>query len=84
VFTSDWNFVEDQRDKSNNRASIVSGEEGRLFQELKETFQVVDPFPRNNKISFSWDSRRRDGSRILAHLDRFYMYTTADANAAGS
>jgi hypothetical protein len=38
LFLGDWNFVEHRTDKSNNQESIISGEERRLFQELKETF----------------------------------------------
>jgi endonuclease/exonuclease/phosphatase family metal-dependent hydrolase len=42
---------------------------------------VEDNFPRNNRIRFSWDSRRRDGSRILARLDRFYSFNYLGVNA---
>lgn len=74
IALGDWNFVEHARDKSNNRATNRTIEEKRLFHEFKALLQVEDNFPRSNKIKFSWDNRRVDGQRILARLDRAYVF----------
>ena len=55
-------------DKSNLKESNVTEIERRLFEELKEVLQLVDPFPATNRIRFNWDSKRRDGSRVLARF----------------
>ena len=53
VFSGDWNFVERAIDKSNLKESIMWEMEKRVFGELKDTFQVEDPFPASNRIRFS-------------------------------
>ena len=78
VFSSDWNFVERAMDKSNLKESIMSELEKRIFGELKDTFQLEDPFPDSNSIRFSWDSKRQDGSRVMARLDRSYASNPAE------
>ena len=84
VFSRDWNFIERAVDKSNLRESITTKMEKRLFKELKENFQLEDPFPAYNRIHFSWDSRRQDGSRIIARLDRTYSFSLPGSVTAGS
>ena len=84
VFSSDWNFVERAVDKSNLKESIVSKLEKRVFEELKGTFQLVDPFPASNRIRFSWDSKRGDGSRVMVRLDRTYTFSTSGASITGA
>ena len=68
----DWNFVENHRDKSSHRVSYRSEEEKRIFSELKDIFQVEDDFPASNRLKYSWDSRHREGHRLMARLDRSY------------
>lgn len=75
ICTRDWNFVETNLDKSNLRAPSTSEAEKRMFREFKETFHVRDCFPASNRIKYSWDSRRGDGARMLARLDRTYTFT---------
>ena len=84
VFSGNWNFVERAIDKSNLKESIVSELEKRFFEELKGTFQLEDPFPASNRIQFSWDSKRQDGSRVMARLDRTYAFSTTGASITGA
>ena len=58
--------------------------EKRIFEELKEAFQLEDPFPASNRIHFTWDSKRQDGSRVMAHLDRSYSFGMNGAITSGS
>ena len=82
VFSGDWNFVERAIDKSNLKESIVSEMEKRVFEELKGTFQLKDPFLASNRIRFSWDSKRKDG--VMACLDRTYAFSTTGVSTTGA
>ena len=84
VFVGDWNFVEKATDKSNLKESIVSEMEKRIFEELKDTFQVEDPFPTTNRIRYSWDSKRQDGTRVMARVDMTYAFITIGAITTGA
>ena len=66
IFSGDWNFVERTEDKSNLRESTMTEMEKRIFKEVKEAFQLEDPFPASNHIRFSWDNKRQDGNRVMA------------------
>ena len=84
VFSGDWNFVERAIDKSNLKESIMTETEKRIFKELKDAFQLEDPFPASNRIHFSWDSKRQFGSRVIAHLDKSYSFGMNGAITSGS
>jgi hypothetical protein len=56
IFVGDWNFVENSADKFKPRDYLMSEHERQLFQQLKLTFVLEDPFPANNSIRFSWDN----------------------------
>ena len=71
-------------DKSNLKESIMSEMEKRVFGELKDTFQLEDPFPTSNRIRFSWDNKRQDRSRVMAHLDRSYAFNLNGAITTGT
>jgi exonuclease III len=74
VLAGDWNFVEHRHDKSNNCGRLVNDGERIIFSQLLDALQVEDNFPSGNKIKFSWDNRRRDGTKVLARLDRIYAF----------
>ena len=71
-------------DKSNLKESIITEVEKRIFEELKDAFQLEDPFPASNRIRFSWDSKRQDGSRVMARLDRSYTFIIPGAITTGA
>ena len=75
IFWGNWNFFERTKDKSNLKESTMTEMEKRIFKELKEAFQLEDPFPASNRIRFSWDSKRQDGSRVMVRLDRPYSFS---------
>ena len=78
ILTGDWNFVERREDKSNLRDPNMTEEEHRIFGELKSTLRVEDRFPPGSWIKFSWENRR-DGTCMLARLDRTYLFTDEGA-----
>ena len=84
IFVGDWNFVERAIDKSNLKESVVTEVEKRVFEELKDVFQLEDPFPASNRIQFSWDNKRQDSSRVMARLDRSYTFITPGAIITGA
>ena len=71
-------------DKSNLKESNVMENKRRLFEEFKEVFQLVNLFLAANRIRFSWDSKRRDGSRVLARLDRSYLFIAPSSIISGA
>ena len=74
--------MELSRDKSNSRLSATTEIEKRIFGELKTLFQVADNFPQGGPIRYSWDSKKNDGLRVLARLDRFYSFPEAAVSHA--
>ena len=74
VLVGDWNFTERSSDKSSQRAPSTTEEERQVFAELKDQLQVVDDFPVTNRPRFSWDSKRKEGPRTMARLDRVYSF----------
>lgn len=76
ILAGDWNFVSNQRDKTNECGRLVSGVEAGIFAQLLDLLQVQDTFPSSNRIRFNWDNRRRTGLRVLARLDRIYAFNS--------
>jgi hypothetical protein len=70
----DWNTVERREDKSTSCGKIMLDAESMAFQQLTAALRVEDVFPLASPIKFSWDNKRRDGVRVLAHLDRIYSF----------
>jgi exonuclease III len=74
IFMGDWNFVERPEDRSRSRNPLMTKNERQLFQQLKSTFEVEDPFPPNSAVRFSWDNHRSGTQRMLARLNRVYSF----------
>jgi hypothetical protein len=53
---------------------LLTKNERQLFQQLKSTFEVEDPFPPNSAVRFSWDNHRSGTQRMLARLNRVYSF----------
>ena len=45
-----------------------------VFEALKAFLQVGEPARLSDSLKFSWNNYRQDGLRILARLDRFYIF----------
>lgn len=74
ILCGDWNFVENKGDKSSLCGKLISPTERHEFELLLGALNVEDKFSCNNPIKYTWDNRRKDGSRILACLDRIYSF----------
>jgi hypothetical protein len=75
IFVGDWNFVEKASDRSRPKVPLMTENERLLFQQLKTTFAVEDPFPLNNAVKFNWNNRKTGEQRLLARLDRVYSFS---------
>jgi len=74
IMIGDFNMVELRIDKSSSCGEILLGPEHLLFNALKDTIQVLE-FPWTSpNMTYSWDNFRSDGARVLARLDRCYIF----------
>jgi exonuclease III len=87
IMGGDWNMVEQARDKSSRGGRIISEVEKFEFELLKAHLQVSDFFKNDQLLAYTWDNHRSDGHRVLARLDRFYLFSSlnggADQHVAG-
>jgi hypothetical protein len=74
VVGGDWNVVENGRDKSSREGRIISNGESFKLELLKAHLHVQDYFKYDNLLTYSWDNHRTDNNRVLARLDRFYIF----------
>ena len=74
ILAGDFNFVESRQDKNNPCSRLVPITERMLFHNLK-SFLGVEDNPRSaGSLQYSWDNWRLDGVRVLARLDRVYLF----------
>jgi exonuclease III len=81
ILGGDWNAVEHVKDKSSRGGRIISEVEKFEFELLKAHLQVSDFFKNNQLIAYMWDNHRMDGHRVLARLDRFYLFSNLNGVA---
>jgi hypothetical protein len=74
IILGHWNFVVKRRDKSISSGQLISEREKLVFNHLTEALQIKDTFPSSNRICYNWDNRRQNGIRVLARLDRVYVF----------
>lgn len=75
-------MVEARHNKTNLCSWLVPIGEHILFQALKQHFHVADNPKSPHTLKFSWDNCRGDDARVLARLDRFYLFQCAPGNTA--
>lgn len=80
VMCGDSNMVESLVDKSSSCGRILLGFEKVAFDRLKAHLQVEDFFDHSSLIPFTWDSKRKDGHRVFARLDRIYAFPHSGMN----
>ena len=73
IVSGDFNMLESAQDKSTLCSKLMPHREKLVWEAFKASFQLRDTFSHTGKLRFSWDNRRRDGSRILGRLDRHYV-----------
>jgi len=74
VLLGDFNMVERRSDKTSASGSSISTHERLLFNGLKDSLQVVEYPLTSPSLAFSWDNARHDADRIMAGLDRCYVF----------
>lgn len=74
IAVGDWNMVEEARDKLTGGGRILGGQEQVDFELFKSHLHIMDFLNYNQTLKFSWDNKRKEGRRVLARLDRVYLY----------
>lgn len=75
ILLGDFNMVERRVDKSSTCGKSMPNIERLLFNSLKDSLHVVEPPLTMPSLLFSWDNARQNSSRIMARLDRIYIFT---------
>ena len=66
--------MECRQDKTNACGHLVPMTKRMVFEVLKAFLQADEPSRSPDSLKFSWDNYRSDGLRVLAQLDRFYVF----------
>jgi hypothetical protein len=75
ILGGDFNMVETQANKSSICGRLIGNQEKLAWEGLKSDLNIADPFQRQRGLKFSWDNGRTNGERVLARLDRFYIFS---------
>lgn len=67
-------MVERRCDKSNISGRSMSTHERKLFNELKDILQIQEEPLTSPNLQFLWDNARLDADRVMARLDRVYLF----------
>lgn len=67
-------MVEAQHDKTNPCGHMIPSSKRALFSNLKRHLNVEDNARSSGSLQYSWNNFRDDGHRIMARLDRFYIF----------
>jgi hypothetical protein len=74
VLLGDFNMVERRADKTNQCGKMLPQRERIVFEAMLNRLNVSELPRSQGSMTFSWDNCRWDGTRILARLDRMYMF----------
>ena len=77
----DFNMVEMKADKSTQCDQIICRRECSLFNPLKKAIGVAEPIRDDNGLRYIWYNMRFNGIRVMACLDRCYMFGTQAGQA---
>lgn len=79
ILIGDFNMVERRCDKSSSGGSTLSSHERLLFDGVKQALQVEEAPLTQPSLIYSWDNARADAARIMARLDRCYIFPDSPA-----
>jgi endonuclease/exonuclease/phosphatase family metal-dependent hydrolase len=82
ILCGDFNMVLSSDDNSNPDGHTISDQERLAFLHLISHLQVQDFFSYPDSVKYSWDNRRRQGTRTLKRLDWFYCFSSGVPNPA--
>jgi exonuclease III len=74
ILAGDFNMVESRQDKTNQCSRLMVQQERDAFGTLKRQVNLKETPRSADNLSFSWDNRRWDMSRLLACMDHFYTF----------
>ncbi|KAG0558298.1 hypothetical protein KC19_10G017200, partial [Ceratodon purpureus] len=75
ILLGDFNIVEHRADKTRQCPNMIPRRERILFEAMKSTLGVEDHPRSTTSLRFSWDNNRPEVARVLARLDRLYLFT---------
>jgi hypothetical protein len=82
ILAGDLNMVENRQDKTSPCGKLLPLQERFFFNDLKCQFGVEDNPRSRGNLLYSWDNLREDGTRILACLDRMYVFKNMAGQAS--
>jgi len=80
ILLGDFNMVEKRSDKSSSSGRSILAHERRLFNTLKDTLQVQEDPLTSPSLLFSWDNARIGNDRVMARLDRVYIFSDTNTS----
>lgn len=81
ILAGDFNMVEARQDKTNPCGRLVPILEPGLLTNLKRHLNVEDNRRSPDSLPYSWDNFRNNGQRILARLDRAYLFKNSSGQS---
>lgn len=84
ILTRDWNYIECAYEKSNIYGVIIIYKEWRIFNLLKYILKIIDDLLDAHTLYYNWDSRWRDGTKVMAQLDWTYIFSFPDTTINNS
>ncbi|KAG0572402.1 hypothetical protein KC19_VG091900, partial [Ceratodon purpureus] len=80
VMFGDMNMAE----KSSACGRMLPSFERQAFEFLKLGLNVEEPPLSPDSLQYSWDNFRHDGARVMARLDRAYLFRNQDASSSAT
>ena len=74
LLIGDFNMVKDRSDKTRQGSVLAPARERLLFEAMKVALNVEDHPRSNGSLRYSWDNNRAQEARVLARLDRMYLF----------
>ncbi|KAG0620297.1 hypothetical protein M758_4G205500, partial [Ceratodon purpureus] len=78
LLMGDLNMVERRADKSSACGRMLPAFERHTFELLKTGLNLDEPPLAPDSLRYSWDNLRSNGARVLARLDRAYVFHDRD------
>ncbi|KAG0605467.1 hypothetical protein M758_9G061900 [Ceratodon purpureus] len=74
MLLGDFNMVEGRSDKTRQCSALIPARERLLFDAMKVALNVHDNPRSAGSLKYSWDNNRDQEARVLARLDRLYLF----------
>ena len=74
VISGGFNFIEYASDRIVHCSKLINLVERSLWNKVKQTFDREENFSTASSLRYSWDNIQEEGHKILARLDRIYVF----------